>query len=586
MDSSELAAHSITLRQSCARNGCTQCSSSLRHSMLRRSTFSSFSVVSNNAGHAGVTGHGALSSNDERGMWCQWLETHLSRSLGVAIANLLHKYFMWYSAYLFVIIGSGAITMWLLDHGLLLLDAFYLATSAVTMTGLSSVDFGACRWTTHCIIWLLLPLGSPMLLSLVPLVSRRAMMLRMSPTSTSDDVFRMESMASVSGAFGLLSEPGDESLALGMVCVFVVAYWTVVQSMGWLALWCVVPHGAWPTLFLATSAFHNAGFSIFNLPLHNCGFAPSMLSIMMVLILCGNTCFPILLRVLLRSACYLCPRNGRYWRVLCLLLRFPRTCYTQLFPFYATRWLAVITPALVVMQIVALCLVDLFHAPGHGTKTAIMNQLPWAERALAVFFQSISTRTAGFSVLDMKLISPTTAFIFCACMWISVCPMVVVMRSTNRAERTTGYYTASAEQQQEKDAAILQAQLTGFMSQNSTMLLLLFFLILLAEEYTTSEHDVREHRFLFILFEFCSAYGTVGLSMSDEAASRSGKWSWPAKCSLMAVMFLGRLRGLPDSIDPAFHFGTLSGADDELEFVGSEGHDALQEPPVPQSLLL
>jgi len=295
-----------------------------------------------------------------------------------------------------------------------------------------------------------------------------------------------------------------------------------------------------------------------------------------------------MLRLFIKSAYLLCRRThseGRYQRVLRLLLQFPRTCYTQLFPFYATRWLAMVTPALVVMQIVALCLADLFHTPhGHGKRTAIMTALSWNERALAVIFQSVSTRTAGFSVLNLKLISPTTAFIFCVCMWISVCPMVVVMRSTNRVDRTTKYYTAPAEHQQAKDAAILQAQLTGFMSQHSTLLLLLFFLILLAEEYNTSEYDVREHRFLFILFEFCSAYGTVGLSMSDEAASRSGRWSWPAKCSLMAVMFLGRLRGLPDSIDPAFNFGKLSGTDDEFE--GGEIQEAVQRQPSPQSLLL
>jgi len=311
------------------------------------------------------------------------------------------------------------------------------------------------------------------------------------------------------------------------------------------------------------------------------------------LILCGNTCFPIMLRMFLKSAHYLCPvvkednglvSEGRYRRVLGLLLRFPRTCYTHLFPYYATRWLAVVTPALVVMQIVALCLVDLFHTAHHGKRTAIMTALSWHERALAIIFQSVSTRTAGFSVLNLKLISPTTAFIFCVCMWISVCPMVVVMRSTNRVDRTTKYYNDPAEHQQAKDAAFLQSQLTGFMSQYSTILLLLFFLILLAEEYATSEHDVREHRFLFILFEFCSAYGTVGLSMSDEAASRSGRWSWPAKCSLMAVMFLGRLRGLPDSIDPAFNFGKLSGTDDEFE--GGEIQEAVQRQPSPQSLLL
>jgi len=307
----------------------------------------------------------------------------------------------------------------------------------------------------------------------------------------------------------------------------------------------------------------------------------------MVLILYGNTCFPILLCMFLKSVYYLCPRSGRYRHVLGLLLRFPRACYTQLFPYYATRWLALVTPALVVIQIVALCLVDLFHRDhGHGQRAASMAQLSWNERVLAVIFQSVSTRTAGFSVLNLKLSSPTTALIFCICMWISVCPMVAVMRSTNHVDRTTNYYTAPAEHQQAKDAAILQAQLTGFMSQYSTLLLLLFFLILLAEEYNTSEHDVREHRFFFILFEFCSAYGTVGLSMSDEAASRSGRWSWPAKCSLMAVMFLGRLRGLPDSINPALNFGKLSRTDDEFECVGGENQEAVQRQPSPQSLLL
>merc|ERR1712151_1333533 len=44
--------------------------------------------------------------------------------------------------------------------------------------------------------------------------------------------------------------------------------------------------------------------------------------------------------------------------------------------------------------------------------------------------------------------------------------------------------------------------------------------------------------------------------MSDEAYFRSGNWSTPAQVILMLVMFLGRLRGLPDSIDPAVRFST------------------------------
>jgi len=134
---------------------------SLNHCNLSCAILSSFSV-NNSARHADVTRHVSLTSNHEWGKWCRWLEMHLSHYWGVTHDTILQEYFLCYSAYLIAIIGFGAISMWSLDYGLSLLDAFYLATSAVTMTGLSSVTLElaagqpilshgcCCLWVVLC----------------------------------------------------------------------------------------------------------------------------------------------------------------------------------------------------------------------------------------------------------------------------------------------------------------------------------------------------------------------------------------------------------------------------------------------------
>mmetsp|Transcript_33679 Transcript_33679/g.85104 ORF Transcript_33679/g.85104 Transcript_33679/m.85104 type:complete len:111 (+) Transcript_33679:2-334(+) len=89
------------------------------------------------------------------------------------------------------------------------------------------------------------------------------------------------------------------------------------------------------------------------------------------------------------------------------------------------------------------------------------------------------------------------------------------------------------------------------------------FCILTFEEYHYSEEFIRDSQFLYIVFEFCSAYGTSGLSMSSGAASLCRSWCPQAKVLLMVVMFLGRVRGLPESIDPTFSFVEIDDRDSD-----------------------
>merc|ERR1712050_801822 len=99
---------------------------------------------------------------------------------------------------------------------------------------------------------------------------------------------------------------------------------------------------------------------------------------------------------------------------------------------------------------------------------------------MATIFQSVSTRTAGFSVLNLEKLSATSAFIQCVCMWISVCPVVVVMRSTTRTSgnlvEPRSNRSSAARQQKEQDLSKTQQQFMNFMSENAFILLFLFFL--------------------------------------------------------------------------------------------------------------
>lgn len=479
---------------------------------------------------------------------------------------LSHYYFLAYVSYLVVIMFTATILIFLVEDSksMSFLQAAFLAVSAASMTGLSPVDFAATRFATQLIVWCLILVSSPMVLTIVPVTLR----VRSFQRQVRFDVRRNSSLPPGASVTHLIDPriyaQCDEYAALVKLRWLVLLYWVIWQLIGWLVLWAIlacrggqqgnIPSACWPALFLATSVFHNAGLTTLTrgLPFHkdNVLVMTSCLMVVSVLILAGNSCFPMLLR-----ACIYCLlKRRRHDRALELLLRDPRRCYTHLFPDYANRWLIFVTVGLVLAQVLALLVSD--------WDGAAFQNLPRWPATCAVLFHSISTRTAGVSVLDLSQLSDPAAFVFCVCMWISTSPVVVTMRSTlprNELEPAStqrveeddsvlqSHYVISGDHlNSEPDMTQWTQQLSLFMRQNGIVLALLFFAILLAERY-----QGFEGRFLWSLFEFCSAWGTVGLSMSSKNYAHSGDWCAAAQLSLMAVMFLGRLRGLPSSIDPS-----------------------------------
>merc|ERR1719491_1697325 len=154
----------------------------------------------------------------------------------------------------------------------------------------------------------------------------------------------------------------------------------------------------------------------------------------MVLILAGNTWFPILLRLCCKMGRWISsePNDGFArsgpWNLL--LSADCRRCYTHLFPGFATRWLVIASISLIALQVIVLMLTE-FTLTGEDQ---IMAGLSTPERLLSIVFHAVSTRTAGFAVLNLSLLSAPSAYVFIVCMFISTVPAVVAMRYTEQGE--------------------------------------------------------------------------------------------------------------------------------------------------------
>mmetsp|Transcript_69767 Transcript_69767/g.150300 ORF Transcript_69767/g.150300 Transcript_69767/m.150300 type:complete len:118 (+) Transcript_69767:2-355(+) len=95
------------------------------------------------------------------------------------------------------------------------------------------------------------------------------------------------------------------------------------------------------------------------------------------------------------------------------------------------------------------------------------------------------------------------------------------------------------------------------------------FIASAAKKYWIRDGIYGDFSFFKVVFELASAYGTCGLSLGfeNQSASFSGVWTEASQFLLVWVMILGRLRGLPDSIDPSVRVAMQQGEVAEHSFI-------------------
>lgn len=262
--------------------------------------------------------------------------------------------------------------------------------------------------------------------------------------------------------------------------------------------------------FHSVSAFCNAGFGLHAANLIPWRANPWVAITLGLLIICGGLGF-LPITELVRK------RFGR--------VRSPFSLHTRL--------ALSVTAALLVLGWVGFATLE-WHTTLKG--------LPLGERLLAIWFQGITPRTAGFATLDYGAMTPATLFFTMILMFIGASP-----GSTGGGVKTTtiGVLLAViiARIRSRRQVTSFKRGVGDVSVLNAVVVLILGALVVVAGMVLVPlfEHDVSggplsRSRFLAQAFDVVSAFGTVGLSTGITPELNDASWWW-----LSLTMFVGRV---------------------------------------------
>ncbi|KAI1110015.1 cation transport protein-domain-containing protein [Nemania sp. NC0429] len=301
----------------------------------------------------------------------------------------------------------------------------------------------------------------------------------------------------------------------------------------------------WWAFWTANSAFMDLGLTLTPDSMNSFSTAIFPLLIMSFLIILGNTGFPVALRFMIWLASLMVPRGSGLWEELRFLLDHPRRCFTLLFPSNANWWLTFILVALNAVDLLLFIVLDLSRGA--------ISMLPLNIRFLNGWFQAVSTRTAGFSSVNLAELHPAVQTSYLIMMYISVFPVAISIRQTNvYEEKSLGVYETGNDVADDDQPSIsyLGTHLRRQLSFDLWYVFLGYFFLTITEGPRIISGEIS---MFAVLFEIVSAYGTVGMSLGypNTNASLCAQFSVLGKLIIIAMMIRGRHRGLPYGLDRA-----------------------------------
>jgi hypothetical protein len=316
---------------------------------------------------------------------------------------------------------------------------------------------------------------------------------------------------------------------------------------------------------------------------------------------CGNTLFPVWQRLFLAAwkrvfklVCYIRKREKYTPRwIFCNLTakemgeaiseltRRPSLYFTHIFSKKQTVYL-------LLMWLVLTGIDYLMFIPDYNTSAFVGGRNQWIQ----ALFQTVTVRTTGFTIMDLSQVQLGHISYWIMAMYLSSYPFMISEKTAKKLsvglfeeqdddedhpfpERTTEDETSIAPVAASVDDA---GEHTNHDSQSVTTagggvrsmlqkikssagntvateigwLYLCCIVIVYAEGQSITDSGTDSSPFARILFEISSAYGTVGLSLSSASASSvsySAVLSPLSQVVIVVLMYFGKFRGLPQTIE-------------------------------------
>jgi len=399
------------------------------------------------------------------------------------------------------------------NHQISFTDALFTSTSAVCVTGLTTVDTATqFTWFGKMVILFLIQLGGIGVMTF---------------TSFFASVGRSRHSLSEGNALtSMVVAKNMRKLFSALYAVIIVTF--IVESFGAIIIYLELPHNEFPdsisrftfALFHAVSAFCNAGFSLAPNGMMNEIFYHEWGIQMTIawLIIFGGLGFFIITNYMERFA--LGMRNFVKHTIFGKARKFEPNMINinSRLVVRTTFWLLVLGTALFIMF----------------ENNYLLSGLRWDEKIYTAFFSTVTARTAGYNSIDYQSVLLPTTMLIMILMWIGASPgstgggiktttfavAFLTAFSIGRGKTTTHFHNRELNRQSGRKAQVV-IFFSIFSILIGTMLMAWF------------EPGVSLDR---LLFEAFSAFGTVGLSMNLTASL-----SEESKYVLIFLMFLGRI---------------------------------------------
>lgn len=370
-------------------------------------------------------------------------------------------------------------------------DALFTSATSVCITGLLVVDTGT-HWTLfgQIIILLLIQIGGLGVMAFAiffALLMGRKINLR--------ERLLMQKSINVSAVGGIVR-----------VFKYLLAFTFIVEAIGAIILaikWTPLlglKKACWFGLFHSISAFNNAGIDLFGnfKSLTNFGTDITINLVVSLLVIVGGLGF------------YVCYE----------LYNFRKTHKLSLH----SKVVLVTTAVLIVLGTILLLTFEYHHA---------LKSLPFSQKLLAAFFQSVSSRSSGFTTIDINSLLLPSQLLLIVFMFIGASP-----GSTGGGIKTTTvalmFAVVLAQVRGKKDIEMFERRIdSNDIYPSFTLFFMGIFLLIVMTLLISLTHP---HNFLEIVFDVTSALGTVGFSTGI-----STELNTLGKILMVICMLLGRV---------------------------------------------